>query len=51
MLVVTFFLSIFFWVFSINIATSMNVNFPTSMIVNVTLVIKKDFFPRINKNQ
>lgn len=31
----------------------MNVNFPrpTSMIVNVTLVIKKDFFPRINKNQ
>lgn len=51
MLVVTFFLSIFFWFFSINIATSMNVNFPTSMIVNVTLVIKKDFFPRINKNQ
>lgn len=29
----------------------MNVNFPTRMIVNVTLVIKKDFFPRINKNQ
>lgn len=29
----------------------MNLNFPTSMIVNVTLVIKKDFFPRINKNQ
>lgn len=52
MLVVTFFLSIFFWVFfSINIATSMNVNFPTRMIVNVTLVIIKDFFPRINKNQ
>lgn len=25
----------------------MNVNFPTRMIVNVTLVIKKDFFPRV----
>lgn len=29
----------------------MNVNFPTSMIVNVTLVIKTDFFPIIKKNQ